>query len=482
MPRRRSPSRAPDVPRTPVWAAPDVHRDAGMTASDAELPTFSPRAAKAVLAVLIALFLALGWMYSLRTPAATADQHNPDENAHMLYVASLASGHLPVFRAGEANYEAHQPPLYYALCAPVYAAARHAGPETATRAVRGVSLLLGAALVVAAFLCVCALFPAQLLVALGTAAFIGLLPMNLALSASVSNDALTNLLMALALWRLARAAQDAGQFAHAPRLLWRHALVLGLLIGIGIWTKTSTLLLLPTVACACYFLVKQGLVLARDGGRLALVSLGVGVLLGAPWLLRNQVLYGDPLAQHLFETAFGNTAQAPDLIRYVFGGSMGAYLAGVARWTFASFWGVFDSMRVFWGQDPHGHPPSPAQPLPSLYVLLVLCCLASGAGLWMLARRKHVWTPAQSAMLRVFGVLVALAGLAHLRFVLVFFQAQGRYWYPALLPLALFFVLGLRGLAVRPAAFPLLLGLMTAGLLLLNIDTLAFVLLARFMQ
>jgi len=166
----------------------------------------------------------------------------------------------------------------------------------------------------------------------------------------------------------------------------------------------------------------------------------------------------------------------------VFGGSMGAYLAGVARWTFASFWGVFDSMRVFWGQDPHGHPPSPAQPLPSLYVLLVLCCLASGAGLWMLARRKHVWTPAQSAMLRVFGVLVALAGLAHLRFVLVFFQAQGRYWYPALLPLALFFVLGLRGLAVRPAAFPLLLGLMTAGLLLLNIDTLAFVLLARFMQ
>jgi len=470
------------MPRPKSFPSAPVVSDASSkhAAPAADPPALSNRSVKAILALILVVFVALAWMYSARTPAATADQHNPDENAHMLSVASAASGHLPVFRAGAADYEAHQPPLYYALCAPVYAVARAGGPAAATRAVRGVSVLLGLALVAAAFLCVRDLFPTQPRLALGTAAFVAWLPMNLALSASVTNDALTDFLMALALWRLTRAARDAGQFARFPRLLLRHALTLGGLIGLGIWTKTSTLLLLPTVACACFFFVKHGLVSPRDGGRLAAISLGVGVLLGAPWLLRNQALYGDPLAQHIFESAFQNTAQAPDLIRYVFGGSIGAYLWGVARWTFASFWGVFDSMRLFWGQNPLRHPPSPAQPLPFVYGLLGLCCLAALGGLCACARRAPGWTAVQTAILSAFGVLVALTWLAHLRFVLVFFQAQGRYWYPALLPLALFFVLGLRGLAVRPRFFGLLLGVMAVGLLTLNAYTLGFLLLARF--
>lgn len=433
-----------------------------------------------MLALILVVFAALAGMYCALTPAATADQHNPDENAHLLYVASLAAGHLPVFHAGDADYEAHQPPLYYALCAPVYALVHAAGPAAATQAVRGVSLMLGLALVVTVFLCVRALLPLEPLVALGTAAFVAWLPMNLSLSASVTNDALTNLVMALALWRLAILARTLGLSPQDPRLLLRHALVLALLIGIGIWTKTSTLLLLPTVACAFYFFVKRGLVSPKDGARLAAISAGVGLLLGAPWLLRNQMLYGDPLAQHLFETAFQNTAQAPDLIRYVFGGSFGAYLWGVAQWTFASFWGVFDSMRLFWGQSPSHHPPSPAQPLPPVYGDIGLCCLASLGGLFLFVRRAPRLTAAQAALFSTFGVLVGLTWLAHLRFVLVFFQAQGRYWYPALLPLALFFVLGLRGFSARPQLLGVLLLVMTAGLLGLNAYTLGFLLPARF--
>ncbi len=447
-----------------------------------ETPALDARTVKAALVLVAALFVILAWMYSAQTPAGGADQHNPDENAHMQYVATVASGHLPVFRAGDADYEAHQPPLYYALCAPIYAAARPYGPAAATRAVRDVSLALGIGLILTAFLCVRALFPAQPLLALGTAAFIAFLPMNLALSASVSNDALTNLVIALALWRLSLLARDAGQFAQFPRLSLRCALILGGLVGIGIWTKTSTLLLAPTIMAACYFIARQGLISPKEAGRIAVVSLGVGGLIGAPWLLRNQVLYGDPLAQHLFETAFRNTAQASDLIRYVFGGSIGAYLWGVAQWTFASFWGVFDSMRLFWGQNPTGHPPSPAQPLPLVYNILGLCCLAAGVGLCVFVRRRYDWTAAQGAVLSMFGVLVALTWLAHLRFVLVFFQAQGRYWYPALLPLALFFVLGLRGLAARARVFSVLLVLMILGLLALNAYTLGFLLLAHFVQ
>ncbi len=471
-------SRCRSVPIARAVSAPSSPQ----TLPDADAPVLSDRSVKAGFALILVVFALLTAMYGIITPAATPDQHNPDENAHMLYVASLASGHVPVFHDGGADYEAHQPPLYYAVCAPIYAVAHGVGPAAATRAVRAVSLVLGMALVVTVFLCVCALFPAQPIIALGTAAFVAFLPMNLALSASVTNDALTNLIIALVLWRLTALAQKAGQLVQSPRLGLHHALVLGGLIGAGIWTKTSTLLLAPTVLCACYFFVRQGLMPFRDAGRVALVSLGVGVLIGAPWLLRNQVLYGDPLAQHLFETAFRSTAQAPDLIRYVFGGSIGAYLWGVAQWTFASFWGVFDSMRLFWGQSPHGHAPSPAQGLPFVYDVLALCCLAAAAGLAVSARHAALWTSVQIALMSTFGVLVALTWLAHLRFILVFFQAQGRYWYPALLPLALFFVLGLRGLAGRLAWFRLFLLLMTVGLLALNAYTLGFLLLARFVH
>lgn len=448
----------------------------------AELSTLTAKAVRGWLAGILALFALLTCLYNAVTPAATADQHNPDENAHMLYVASVASGHLPVFRAGGADYEAHQPPLYYAVCAPVFIAARAVGPAAAVRAVRVVSLLLGLALVATAFACVHVLFPGQPALALGTAAFVALLPMNLSLCASVSNDTLTNLVIALALWRLAMMARDAEQFAHTPRLAVRHGLILGGLIGAGIWTKTSTLLLMPTVLCACWLLARQGITSAKDAARAALLAVGGGALLGAPWLLRNQLLYGDPLAQHIFESAFGNTAQASDLIRYVFGGSLGAYLWGVAQWTFASFWGVFDSMRVFWGQAPHGHPPSPAQPLPLVYTVIALVCLAALVGLGLAARRGPALPAAQGVVLGAFAVLIALTGLAHLRFILVFFQAQGRYWYPALLPLALLFVLGLRGLSVRPSVFPFLLLVFPAFLLVLNGYTLGFLLLAHFMH
>ena len=57
---------------------------------------------------------------------------------------------------------------------------------------------------------------------------------------------------------------------------------------------------------------------------------------------------------------------------------------------------------------------------------------------------------------------------------LSFIQAQGRYLYPALLPIALFFVLGLREL-LAPMHARLLLGIAVISLALLD-----FVCLTRF--
>ena len=74
-----------------------------------------------VLPSLVALYAALTLLLIARVPLGTANV--PDEWAHFEYVEHLATrGTLPVFRpqgAPHPGYEFHQPPLYYALCAPL---------------------------------------------------------------------------------------------------------------------------------------------------------------------------------------------------------------------------------------------------------------------------------------------------------------------------------------------------------------------------
>ena len=441
------------------------------------------RLTRGLLTGLVLAYLLLAVGYGMVTPAATPEQHNPDENAHMQYVQTLASGHLPVFTDAMHGYENHQPPLYYALAAPFYRAAKGQGEATATRAVRAVSIVLGALLILASFWCVRTAFPDQPWLALGTSAAVGLLPGNVAVSASVTNDALTNLVLAAGLGLLAKLVM-----VTEPSDRNRWALWLGAALGLGIWTKASALLLFPTVLLACYLLAARNLTTGAQAARVAGIACGLGAFIGLPWLLRNQILYGDPLAQHIFVSAFSSTAQADVITRALYGGSILSYLGGVAQWTFASFWGGFDSLLIFWGQDPRAHLHADergaysflAHPPPPPYALLAFLCLAAALGLFRGLGRRAALTPPQNILLAAFAVLTALTGVVFLRFILTFFQAQGRYWYPALLPLTFFFVLGWRGLLPRPAWFPAFVGLLAAGLVALNLYTLLCLLLPRF--
>jgi len=310
-----------------------------------------------LLPLLILVYVALAVGYSVITPAATADQHNPDENAHMEYVAKIAAGHLPIFTDAQHGYEFHQPPLYYALCTPVYLAARGQGEAAATKAVRYVSILLGALLIWVTFLAVSALVPEEPLLALGTAAFVGLLPSNLAVSASVTNDSLTTLVCAVALWQLIRLIRNT-ENSHGDEKWSREAAWLGVTLGAGIWTKSLTLSLFPAVLFTFLLLARAEKISGRQAAFGALLAVGGGALLGLPWLARNTALYGDPLAQHVLFVQLnngGNNVPIDQMIA-LFGG-LGGYFAKVAQWAFASFWGGFDSMRLFWDQDPRkAHP------------------------------------------------------------------------------------------------------------------------------
>ena len=449
-------------------------------ASVIPVQTLTPKAAQSGLILLIILSVCLSLAYNAITPAATAVQHNPDENAHLLYIRSLASGHLPVFRVGGQDYEAHQPPLYYLLCTPVYALTHSMGQSTATHVVRIVSTVLGALLILVTYLTVRTLFLSDRWLALGTAGFVALLPMNVAQSASVTNDALTNLVMAVGMWQFAKLATQAQDITTQSEWIKR-GVWLGLILAVGIYSKTSTLLLFPTAFLVYYGLAQQKLVSVKNAVTSCAAALGVGLLIGLPWLLRNQVLYGDPVARHIFVHAFQNTALASTMQQLF--GSRPAYLGAVEQWTSASFWGGVDSMSVFWGQDPQQHTMAfyvRSSP-PIIYNLLALISGISLVGLVLRLRHgESLWTPPQKVMLSNFAVLIVLTILAFLGFVLVFFQAQGRYLYPALVAFALFFVLGWRSLFVKETAFRAVVIVTTLCLFLLNLYTLLGLLWPRF--
>ena len=164
-------------------------------------------AANITLIFILIAYLALGTAYALQTPAWQA----PDEPAHYNYIKFIAEKHaLPMLRKGEYDqayneeftrtpqntasmsidplrYENYAPPLYYLLAAPIYALT-----DGWIAAMRLFSVGLGGALVVVAYLIGAEVFPGQLLLALGSAAFVAFVPQHLAMMSAVNNDSLAN--------------------------------------------------------------------------------------------------------------------------------------------------------------------------------------------------------------------------------------------------------------------------------------------------
>lgn len=440
------------------------------------------RQSRFALALILTIYLLFAVAYNIVVPAGSAVQHNDDENAHVLYIQRLVEGHLPVFTSGSDAYENHQPPFYYLLCVPVWFALHHVSPSLLIHGIRAVSTLIGILLILVFYRTARMLFPKDRTISLATAAFVALLPMNLNLDASVNNDTLANLVIAAGVGQCVQIIVTASEQASRKWIV-RQSLCLGALLGIGILTKTSAFLLMPVILFTFIMMARRHLVEPRIAALGAGISAITGMIIGAPWMIRNQILYGDPLAQHVFQNAFGNTAQAPDMIRDLFGGDMGAYFEAVSKWTFASYWGVFDSMTLFWGQPPGQPRASVFDPLSPVYdIILGVILLSLGGLVRAIARKAPQISPRTGLVYSMLVTMILFTAVVFLRFILTFFQAQGRYLYPALLPFTILFSVGLYGLSSRPAAGRILACLIIISLIALNIYTLFFQLRPRFIS
>jgi len=434
------------------------------------------RPAGAIHATLLTLILIAYGYLAVGYARATPRWNNPDEPAHFNYIRHVArTGTLPVLQAGDwdaallgrlttawfpndyeidaLRYEGHQPPLYYVLGAAVYRLTDGLPLPRQVLALKLLSIVLGGVVVVAAYVVARELAPTEPLLAPLASVTVAFVPMFGAISAAINNDSLANALAATTLAALAVGWRRGFEV--------RGALGVGVLLGLLLLTKLTVYVYVPLALVAIYLRGRPGgvpsppgplsLTQERAGRRSVLPSLasgrgagGEGTLLAAlvalavvlPWLVRNVLTYGplDPLGLLRHDAV---VVGQPRWSEFVPPGDLSS-LDFFARILFRSFWGVFGWMGVILDDG--------------FYVLYLALTLLALAGLAMrripgggrtagearVADVERV-VGTSGARLRAPWLLVAPIALVFgevAYYNLTFVQPQGRYLFPALVPLA----------------------------------------------
>jgi hypothetical protein len=431
------------------------------------------RTAHPLLTLIIAIYIALGIAYAVDTPAWQV----PDEPAHYNYIADLAhTGRLPVLEPGDypagyleeikharfppsmsidsIAYEAWQPPLYYLLATPLFLAT--AGLPTATQviALRLISVAAGAVLLYTTYQLVKVIFGNDELLALATTTLVAFIPMHIAISAGINNDTLAELIIAgILLVSLLRLQ------GRIPRR--RFVISGGILYGLGLLTKGTVY---PSAAILLAAEVGHWWLEGGDQSKPRLVSLfflfSISLALSAWWFVRNAVVYGglDIFGRQRHDIVVVGQPRTADWIASL---GWAAYWNRAWNFTFKSFWGVFGWMGVFMDQR--------------IYTgLLILTALSVAGFVLFLARAiRHPdrLSSRQWASLGLLALSIILTFGTYVWYNLTFVQHQGRYLFPALVPMALFAALGFRNLVPRVLQ-PAALGLLIAGLVALDLISL----------
>ena len=400
-----------------------------------------------ILAILLLLYLILGGLYATRTP----DWQVPDEPAHYNYIRQIVEdGRIPVIELGDwdseyqallldsafdpqhtgdierVQYEDHQPPLYYLLAVPIYAIS-----DGDLITLRLFSVLLGLGVVISAFFVVLRLFPEKPWLALTTAGFVAFIPQHLAMLGGVNNDSLAELIVGATLLALIR-------YLQLDEVRLRDAALIGGLVGLGFLTKATIYFMGGVAGIAILLKWRRGGWTLPIAARHIAAYLLPALLLGAIWWVHNLDVYGgtDFLGLQRHDDVVVGQLKPDIYIERDLGGDVGQYRRNYLFTTFHSFWGQFGWMAL----------PMPTRIYRILLLTTGFALIGGGVAVWREGWPRTL-NPAQRESLLLSGLMAALVLAAYIIYNLSFVQFQGRYLYPALIPVGLWAAIGLAGWA-----------------------------------
>jgi hypothetical protein len=396
---------------------------------------------------LLLVFVVLGAWVSVTVPLG----EGPDELPHYTVTRYIIQhGRLPDTAE---EHESFQPPLYYLLSAVLTfwidtrdfvvkanadydplapdapkmlllhgraEAFPYQGWALAWHLMRLLSLAMGAVTIAALYTSVLTITRDRKF-ALLCAALVAFLPGFIFMSALVSNDNLAAMLAALICWRIALLLQ-APSPAGRPRSNVSSFILLGLLLGFGLLSKTSMLAFVATIGLALQVAARRGHWPWHAWLNANILVFGVAALLSGWYFVRNVLLYGDWLAWPLVLAA-NEVRTAPP---------------GTAAWlhvlgqTYRSFWLEWIGIAL----DPA------AQLILALFAVLALLGLIR-----YIIRRTETASRVVLALLIVHLLVIVVSWVRWTQTVAG--TGQARLFYPALLTLILALALGLRALHPR---------------------------------
>lgn len=402
--------------------------------------------AQQLVIVLLLISLFKGLLFALITPMWQA----PDEPTHAAYIETIVTQHrLPTPKDeissnlnrsfDRTNFwpeigrtvgiqgptrltisAAAHPPLYYLLSAPIYYLSTPLGLKWQIFFLRLLGVLASTVVVWLGFKSAELVFPKSTFIKILVPTLIVFHPQFSYIMTSANNDALANLLFAAAFYELL--------VIIIKGLTPSRAAVTGLTLGLGLSTKASFIAMLPLAGLA--FVVS--LALRRDYldfAKNSAVSIGA-LIVSAGWLLLAPSKYFWHVTGAV-QTGFQGWGRvlSPSFLKVYFVDQIAP-----------QFWGDFGWLSIPMSQTIYN----------LLLIFVGLAILGLIIGGYRIARGNEVLT--KESLLSVGFLLVSIGvfALALLRFGLLGAgEAQGRYLFPALVPISIVIFAGLRSLFVQ---------------------------------